>query len=57
MEKAVAYLVSVGIVGFGVWIIFASMAGSSGSGPVWLAGLVPVAVGLLSLSEEIHNTL
>jgi hypothetical protein len=57
MEKAVAYLISVGIVGFGVWSIFASMAGSSGSGPMWVAGSVPVVVGLLSLSDEIHNTL
>jgi hypothetical protein len=54
MEKAVAYLISIGIVGFGFWIIFASPAGSSG---LWLAGsLPPVIVGLLSLANEIHNT-
>jgi hypothetical protein len=56
MEKAVAYLISVGIVGFGFWIIFASMAGSSGSGLMWIAGSVPVAVGLFSLFNEILNT-
>jgi hypothetical protein len=54
MEKAVAYLISVGIIGFGFWIIFASVAGSSW--PMWLAGSVPIAVGLLSISNEIHNT-
>jgi hypothetical protein len=54
MEKAVAYLISVGIVGFGFWIIFASPGGSSG---LWLAGsLPPVIVGLLSLANEIYNS-
>jgi hypothetical protein len=54
MEKAAAYLISVGIVGFGFWIIFASPAGSSG---VCLAGsLPPVIVGLLSLANEIYNS-
>jgi hypothetical protein len=53
MEKAVAYLISVGIVGFGIWIVFASSAGSPGW---WLAGSAPVIVGLLSLANEIHNT-
>jgi hypothetical protein len=52
MEKAFAYLISVGIAGFGFWIIFVSGAESA---EVWLAGSVPVAVGLLSLSNEIHN--
>jgi hypothetical protein len=56
MEKTFAYLISVCIVGFGFWIIFASRAGSSDSLKIWLAGSVPVAIGLLSLSNEIHNT-
>jgi hypothetical protein len=56
MEKALAYLISVGIVGFGIWIIFASVAGSFALWPIWLAGLATIAVGLLSLSNEIHNT-
>jgi hypothetical protein len=58
MEKALAYLISVGIVGFGFWIIFASKAGSLDTAPIWLAASVPVpvAVGLPSLSNEIHNT-
>jgi hypothetical protein len=54
MEKALAYLISVGIVVFGCWIVFA-MSGSSGSGLIWLAGSVTVAVGVLSFSNEIHN--
>jgi hypothetical protein len=53
-EKVFAYLISVGIVVFGCWIIFA-MSGSSGSGLMWLAGSVTLAVGVLSFSSEIHN--
>jgi hypothetical protein len=56
MEKAIAYLISAGIVALGFWIIFASMAESSGWWAMWLAGSVAVAVGLLSLSNELHNT-
>jgi hypothetical protein len=52
MDKAFAYLISVGIVGFGSWIISAS----PGSALTWLAGSMPVAVGLLSVANEIHNT-
>lgn len=51
-DKALAYLISVGIAGFGFWIVWAS----SGSALMWLAGSAPVAVGLLSLSNEIRNT-
>jgi hypothetical protein len=52
MEKAFAYLISFGIAGFGFWIIFAAGAESA---EVWLAGSMPVAVGLLSFANEIHN--
>jgi hypothetical protein len=56
MEKAFAYLISVGIAGFGVWIIFGSKGGSFEPALIWLAGSVPVAVGLLSLFNEMLST-
>jgi hypothetical protein len=52
MAKALAYLISVGMVGFGVWII----SRSPGSILLWLAGSGPAAVGLLSLLNEINST-
>jgi hypothetical protein len=47
MQKAAAYAISLGIFGFGVWIL---IAGLSSSAPVfWIcAALIPIAVGLLS---------
>jgi hypothetical protein len=47
MDKAAAYTISVGIFGFGVWIL---IAGLSSSAPVfWIcAALIPIVVGLLS---------
>jgi hypothetical protein len=52
MEKAFAYLISIGIAGFGLCIILTSSADSA---EVWFAGSVPIAVGLLSFANEIHN--
>jgi hypothetical protein len=47
MEKALAYAISVLIVGFGVWILIAGV--SSGAPALWIcAALIPIAVGLLS---------
>ena len=47
MDKAAAYAISAGLVGFGVWI---AIAGLSSSAPaLWIcAGLIPMAIGLLS---------
>ena len=47
MQKAAAYAISLGIAGFGDWIL---IAGLSSSAPVfWIcAALIPIAVGLLS---------
>jgi hypothetical protein len=47
MQKAAAYAISLGIAGFGVWIL---IAGLNSSAPVfWIcAALIPIAVGLLS---------
>jgi hypothetical protein len=49
MEKVAAYLISIGIIGFGFWVLAIANSG------VWLAGLVPVVVGLASLFGEIQN--
>jgi hypothetical protein len=47
MERALAYLISAGIVGFGAWIFIAGL--SSGAPALWAcAALIPVAIGLLS---------
>jgi hypothetical protein len=51
MERTLAYLVSVGIIGFGAWIF---VAGLSSSAPAFwtCAALMPIAVGLVSLFGE-----
>ena len=55
METALAYLISVGIVGFGVWVVAAAKTGSDVF-PIWIVlGLVTIAVGLMSLLGEMHN--
>jgi hypothetical protein len=55
MDTVLAYLISIGIVGFGVWIVAADIAGSD-IVPIWIVlGLLPIAVGLMSLFGEIHN--
>jgi len=47
MEKALAYVISAGIVGFGAWILIAGL--SSSAPALWAcAALVPVTVGFLS---------
>jgi hypothetical protein len=47
MEKALAYVISVGIVGFGAWVL---VAGLSSSAPAFFAciALIPIAIGLVS---------
>jgi hypothetical protein len=47
MEKAAAYLISAGIIAFGIWILIAGL----GSGPpaLWTCvAFVPVVIGLAS---------
>ena len=47
MEKALAYVISAGIVGFGAWILIAGL--SSGVPALWTClALIPIAIGLLS---------
>ena len=48
MEKFTAYVISIGIVGFGICIFAEAKTG------IWF-GLVPVAVGLASLFGELQN--
>jgi hypothetical protein len=52
MTRAMAYLISIGIIGFGFWIFAAA---GSGWPVFWIAGLASIAVGLASTVNEIHN--
>ena len=47
MEEALAYVISAGIVGFGVWILVAGLSSGTPAFWTWVA-LLPVAIGLLS---------
>jgi hypothetical protein len=53
METVVAYLISIGIIAFGIWIVAWTLA--VGSPLAWtLMGLVTVAVGSLSLYGQLR---
>jgi hypothetical protein len=55
MEKLTAYLISVGILAFGIWIV-ATAELRWGSLIFWLVvGLAAIAVGAASLVNEIDN--
>jgi hypothetical protein len=55
MEKLTAYLISAGILAFGIWIV-ANAELRWGSMLFWLVvGLAPIAVGAASLVNEIDN--
>jgi hypothetical protein len=55
MEKLSAYLISVGILAFGIWIV-ATAELRWGSLMFWLVvGVVSIAVGAASLANEIDN--
>jgi hypothetical protein len=54
MERLTAYLISAGIIAFGIWIVTTAEFG--GSLTVWLIGsMAPIAVGAARLVNEIHN--
>ena len=58
MDKVLSFLISAGIIAFGIWIVVAAAQAASGSSSllVWtLMGLMPVVVGLISLFSEIRN--
>jgi hypothetical protein len=47
MERAIAYVISAGIVGFGVWILIVGL--NTIAPAFWAcASLIPIAIGLLS---------
>jgi hypothetical protein len=55
METITAYLISLSIIGFGLWI-----CADAPTAPILagiLIGLMPMAIGLASLANEIHNDL
>jgi hypothetical protein len=55
MNTVLSYLISIGIITFGVCLI-AYTKGGPDAFPVWsLLGLLPIAVGLISLIAEIRN--
>ena len=55
MSRMDAYLISVGIIGFGGWIVANSKV-ESGIFPIWFVlGLLTIAVGLISLLREIRG--
>jgi hypothetical protein len=51
MATIAAYLISLSIIGFGFWIFVIGEAQPASI----VIGLVPIAVGLASLANEIHN--
>ena len=56
MDRVLSFLISVGIIAFGVWIVAVAATAASESLFIWtLVGLIPVVVGLLSLFSEIRN--
>jgi hydrogenase/urease accessory protein HupE len=55
MATIPAYLISLSIIGFGLWICADAPAASVLAGI--LIGLFPMAVGFASLANEIHNDL
>jgi hypothetical protein len=55
MERLTAYLISAGIIAFGIWIV-ATAALGWGSLMFWLVvGMAPIAIGVSSLANEIRN--
>jgi hydrogenase/urease accessory protein HupE len=55
MAAITAYLISLSIVSFGIWICAEAPVASVLAGIV--IGLFPMAVGFASLANEIHNDL
>ena len=54
MERALAYVISAGIVGFGVWILIVGL--STIAPALWAcAALIPIAIGLLSAFDPVNR--
>ena len=53
MDTTISFLISAGIIAFGVWIVAGTIA--AGSPLTWtLMGLLPVVVGLISLYQAVR---
>ena len=53
MDRALSFLISAGIIAFGIWIVATTIA--AGSPLAWtLTGILPVIVGLTSLYEAVR---
>jgi cadmium resistance protein CadD (predicted permease) len=55
MATIAAYLISLSIIGFGLWIFAVGEAQPASVLAGVVVGLMPMAVGLASLVNEIHN--
>ena len=53
MNDAFSFLISLGIIAFGIWIIGGTIAAGSPLG--WLVGLLTVIVGSISLYQATRN--
>jgi hypothetical protein len=54
MDKALSYLISAGIIAFGVWIVVGTV--TTGSPLAWtLSGLLPLLVGSISLYQVVSG--
>jgi len=57
MDAVLSFLISAGLIGFGILVVVFAAKTASGSTLVWtLMGLAPVVVGLISLFYEIQNS-
>jgi uncharacterized membrane protein YeiB len=54
MEKITSYLIAVGLIGFGVWIVTAETRSDILAFGIAI-GVIPVATGLLSMYDELNN--
>jgi hypothetical protein len=54
MDTTLSFLISAGIIAFGVWIVVGTV--TAGSPPAWtLTGLLPVVVGSVSLYQVVRG--
>jgi hypothetical protein len=53
MNDAFSFLISLGIIGFGIWIIGGTIA--AGSPLAWLVGLLTIIVGSISLYQATRD--
>jgi hypothetical protein len=54
MEKITSYLIAVGLIGFGAWIVTAEARSHLLAFGIAI-GIIPVATGLLSMYDELNN--